>query len=183
MKQVNFRLEDDDYKLLKENAPYSYSVPSFCKILAKDFVRQLDNRNIIPEEMQFVSVDLRNEYVDNEVKVYFTDSQKNALEQAASRHGWSLSREIRHRVQMTLDDKMDFYDQELAAFNRTRNSVDVLGRNLNSIIVRDNAQIIDKAGFKSDVDNLQQQIASLKKELEFYIALCKGRRVYGKVGF
>lgn len=181
MKQVKFRLDDEDYMLLQENL--NCSVPAYCKTVAMAYIQQLNNRNILPEDKQFVSLDLRNDLLTDKFTFLFSSEQKTALEQAAKKHGWSLSREVRHRLQMTLDDKMDFYDQELREFNAARNAVDVLGRNLHYIIVRDNAQIIDKAGFKSDVENLQQQIASLKKELESYIALCKGRRIYGKVGF
>lgn len=184
MKQVNFRLSDEDYKILQDNLPCS--VPSYCKSVATGFIDEIKSKSKKEtglEKKNFLSIDLRNDYLTEKFTFLFTAAQKEALTKAAKSHGWNLSREVRHRLQMTLDNKMDFYDQELRVLNGARNAVDVVGRNLNFIIVRDNAQIVDKSGFKEDVDSLQKNIVSLKAELESYIALCKGRRIYGKVGF
>lgn len=184
MRYVNFRLDDDDYKLLQDNLPCS--VPYYCKAVATGFIDEIksktDNDNVRGKK-KFISIDLRGDYLSEKFTFLFTVEQKQALVTAAKSHGWTLSREVRHRLQMTLDNKMDFYDQELRVLNGARNAVDVVGRNLNYIIVRDSAQILDKSGFKEDVDRLQHNIASLKAELESYISLCKGRRIYGKVGF
>jgi hypothetical protein len=179
MRYVNFRLEDDDYKLLQDNLPCS--VPSYCKSVATGFIEEIksETQNVNSKtNKKFLSIDLRDDYLTEKFTFLFTTEQKQALAEAAKSHGWNLSREVRHRLQMTLDNKMDFFDQELRVLNGARNAVDVVGRNLNFIIVRDNAQIVDKSGFKEDVDRLQHNIASLKAELESYIALCKGRRIY-----
>lgn len=182
MKQINFRLSEEDYKILQDNLPCS--VPSYCKSVATGYIDEIKSKKYTgSEKKKFLSIDLRNDYLTEKFTFLFTVNQKEALTKAAKSHGWNLSREVRHRLQMTLDNKMDFYDQELRVLNGARNAVDVVGRNLNFIIVRDNAQIVDKSGFKEDVDRLQHNIASLKAELESYIALCKGRRIYGKVGF
>ncbi|KTG68254.1 DNA distortion polypeptide 1, partial [Klebsiella pneumoniae] len=113
--------------------------------------------------------------------MYLTGKQRTLIEKAAHRHGWNLSRECRYRIQTTLENELDFFDQELLVMNRCRNAIDKIGRNFHYIIVNDNARVLDKDGFYQDAERLSSEIMSLKSEFENYIMLCKGRTVSNKV--
>ncbi len=87
-----------------------------------------------------VSKDI-NTFFDNndfiKTTMYLTGKQRADIERAANRHGWTLSRECRYRIQTTLENELDFFDQELLMMNRCRNSIDKIGRNFHYIIVND----------------------------------------------
>ncbi|EIZ8651516.1 DNA distortion polypeptide 1 domain protein [Escherichia coli] len=107
--------------------------------------------------------------------------QRADIERAANRHGWTLSRECRYRIQTTLENELDFFDQELLMMNRCRNSIDKIGRNFHYIIVNDQTRVLDKDGFYHDAERLTTEIFNLKNQFENYIMLCKGRTVSNKV--
>ncbi|EBC1407521.1 DNA distortion polypeptide 1 domain protein [Salmonella enterica] len=131
---------------------------------------------------KFLDVDYDDEYQNNIIRTCLTDSQKSALEAAAKKHGWSLSREIRFRIQATLSNKMDFYDNELFEFRQAKNSINKLGINLHFILQKDNGRILDKDGFRQDINGLQNEIAELKIKLEKYIELGRGRQKQNAIG-
>ncbi|MDD0464870.1 DNA distortion polypeptide 1, partial [Shigella sonnei] len=124
---------------------------------------------------------IQNDYADenNFIKttLYLTGKQRADIEKAANRHGWTLSRECRYRIQTTLNNRLDFFDQELLMMNRCRNTIDKIGRNFHYIIVNDQTRVLDKDGFYQDAERLKTEIFSLKNQFENYIMLCKGRTV------
>ncbi|MCN1772780.1 DNA distortion polypeptide 1 [Escherichia coli] len=128
---------------------------------------------------------IQNDYADenNFIKttLYLTGKQRTDIEKAANRHGWTLSRECRYRIQTTLNNRLDFFDQELLMMNRCRNTIDKIGRNFHYIIVNDQTRVLDKDGFYQDAERLKTEIFSLKNQFENYIMLCKGRTVSNKV--
>ncbi|WP_225092780.1 DNA distortion polypeptide 1, partial [Escherichia coli] len=128
---------------------------------------------------------IQNDYADenNFIKttLYLTGKQRADIEKAANRHGWTLSRECRYRIQTTLNNRLDFFDQELLMMNRCRNTIDKIGRNFHYIIVNDQTRVLDKDGFYQDAERLKTEIFSLKNQFENYIMLCKGRTVLNKV--
>ncbi|MDD0438510.1 DNA distortion polypeptide 1 [Shigella sonnei] len=128
---------------------------------------------------------IQNDYADenNFIKttLYLTGKQRADIEKAANRHGWTLSRECRYRIQTTLNNRLDFFDQELLMMNRCRNTIDKIGRNFHYIIVNDQTRVLDKDGFYQDAERLKTEIFSLKNQFENYIMLCKGRTVSNKV--
>ena len=98
--------------------------------------------------------------------MYLTMKQRNKIEKAAKRHGWTLSRECRYRIQTTLDNELDFFDQELLMMNRCRNAIDKVGRNFHYIILNDQARVLDKDGFYQDAEKLETEIINLKSGFE-----------------
>lgn len=186
MKQIKFRLHDEDYAILKEKLPCT--VPAYFAIAANKIIQKIkDEQNESANHglrgENFLDVDYDDEYLNNILRTCVTDSQKVALEAAANKHGWSMSREIRFRIQATLSNKMDFYDNELFEFRQAKNAINKLGINLHFILQKDDGKILDKDGFKQDVKNLQDEMADLKKKLEKYIALGRGRQKQNTIEF
>lgn len=179
MKQVNFRLEkkqhDDLLDCLKTLYPDepSLTVAKGMKLLASALLKsKVKNDN-------FYGVNDSNDFI--KTTLYLTGKQRKDIEKAANRHGWTLSRECRYRIQTTLSNELDFFEQELLVMNRCRNAIDKIGRNFHYIIVNDNARVLDKDGFYQDAERLSTEIMSLKNEFENYIMLCRGRTVSNKV--
>ncbi|EBW6943091.1 DNA distortion polypeptide 1 [Salmonella enterica subsp. enterica serovar Mississippi] len=180
MKQINFRLEEKQHdnlleclKIIYPDEP-SLTVAKGMKLLASALLKSKatedNNDNVMPDINDFIKTTM-----------YLTMKQRNKIEKAAKRHGWTLSRECRYRIQTTLENELDFFDQELLVMNRCRNAIDKIGRNFHYIIVNDNARVLDKDGFYQDAERLSTEIMSLKSEFENYIMLCKGRTVSNKV--
>ncbi|ECJ8167993.1 DNA distortion polypeptide 1 [Salmonella enterica] len=179
MKQINFRLEkkqhDDLLDCLKTLYPDEpgLTVAKGMKLLANALLKsKVKNDN-------FYGVNDNDDFI--KTTLYLTGKQRKDIEKAANKHGWTLSRECRYRIQTTLSNELDFFDQELLVMNRCRNAIDKIGRNFHYIIVNDNARVLDKDGFYQDAERLSTEIMSLKNEFENYIMLCKGRTVSNKV--
>ncbi|EJM8065765.1 DNA distortion polypeptide 1 [Escherichia coli] len=181
MKQIKFRLDDAKHhdlliclKFLYPDEP-SLTVSKGMKLLASALLKSQKTNQI------------QNDYVDenNFIKttLYLTGKQRADIENAANRHGWTLSRECRYRIQTTLNNRLDFFDQELLMMNRCRNTIDKIGRNFHYIIVNDQTRVLDKDGFYQDAEQLTNEIKNLKREFERYIMLCKGRTISNKVEF
>ncbi|EHA2159726.1 DNA distortion polypeptide 1 [Salmonella enterica] len=179
MKQINFRLEkkqhDDLLDCLKTLYPDEpgLTVAKGMKLLANALLKsKVKNDN-------FYGVNDNDDFI--KTTLYLTGKQRKDIEKAANKHGWTLSRECRYRIQTTLSNELDFFDQELLVMNRCRNAIDKIGRNFHYIIVNDNARVLDKDGFYQDAERLSTEIMSLKNEFENYIMLCRGRTVSNKV--
>ncbi|MDC9879925.1 DNA distortion polypeptide 1 [Shigella flexneri] len=179
MKQIKFRLDDAKHhdlliclKPLYPDEP-GLTVSKGMKLLANALLKSKKTNQI------------QNDYADenNFIKttLYLTGKQRADIEKAANRHGWTLSRECRYRIQTTLNNRLDFFDQELLMMNRCRNTIDKIGRNFHYIIVNDQTRVLDKDGFYQDAERLKTEIFSLKNQFENYIMLCKGRTVSNKV--
>ncbi|RKT89334.1 hypothetical protein BJ925_0311 [Rahnella aquatilis] len=179
MKKIQFRLEDYQHDELLKCMKVIYpdepglTVAKGMKLLASALIKN----KVKDVELNTVKDN------DNFTKttMYLTLKQRNEIENCAKRHGWTLSRECRYRIQTTLNNELDFFDQELLVMNRCRNSIDKIGRNFHYIIVNDDARVLDKNSFFQDAEKLKAEMLSLKNEFENYIMLCKGRTVSNKV--
>lgn len=103
------------------------------------------------------------------------------LEQASKRHCWSFSREVRFRLNHTLNDNFDLFDPELREFNLCRHSINRVGRNLRNILVENQNVISDKSLFSFDVNELRTEIKALNKKIDNYVALCGKRNISSKI--
>ncbi|EFH6315164.1 DNA distortion polypeptide 1 [Escherichia coli] len=179
MKKVQFRIDENQHddlldclKTLYPDEP-ALTVAKGMKLLANALLKSKAGSKDI------------NTFFDNndfiKTTMYLTGKQRADIERAANRHGWTLSRECRYRIQTTLENELDFFDQELLMMNRCRNSIDKIGRNFHYIIVNDQTRVLDKDGFYQDVERLTKEIFNLKNQFENYIMLCKGRTVSNKV--
>ncbi len=169
MKKVQFRIDENQHddlldclKTLYPDEP-ALTVAKGMKLLANALLKS-----------KAVSKDI-NTFFDNndfiKTTMYLTGKQRADIERAANRHGWTLSRECRYRIQTTLENELDFFDQELLMMNRCRNSIDRIGRNFHYIIVNDQQRrVLDKDGFYQDANILQQKFLILRISLR--ITLC-----------
>lgn len=179
MKKVQFRVEDEDHdyllvclKIIYPDEP-NLTVAKGMKLLASALLKSKSKEteeNINDDNDDFIKTTL-----------YLTAKQRNSIEKASIRHCWTISRECRFRIQTTLDNNLDFYDQELLMLNRCRNSVDKIGRNFHYIIVNNQSMLLEKDDFYQDAEQLSFEMKNLKNQFESYIALCKGRTVSNKV--
>lgn len=179
MKKVQFRVDDEDHDYLLECFKTIYAdepsmtVAKGMKLLASALIKNKAKKPSPEKEID------NNDFI--KTTVYLTGKQRQLVKEASDKHGWTLARECRFRIQTTLENELDFYDQELLVMNRCRNSIDKVGRNFHYIIVKDDAKVLDKDSFFQDAQKLTYEIVSLKKQFENYIALCKGRTVTNKV--
>ncbi|EED3979639.1 DNA distortion polypeptide 1 [Salmonella enterica subsp. enterica serovar Mbandaka] len=179
MKKVQFRIEESQHddlldclKTLYPDEP-GLTVAKGMKLLASALLKSKaknENFNVFKDNDDFIKT-----------TIYLTGKQRMDIEKAAKRHGWTLSRECRYRIQTTLENELDFFEQELLMMNRCRNAIDKIGRNFHYIIINDQARVLDKDCFYQDVGRLTTEIFNLKNQFENYIMLCKGRTVSNKV--
>lgn len=167
MRHISFRISDDEYEKLIGMLPCKPT--SYFKKIAFDVING-NQKNVS------ASPSYDDEYLNQTVQTCLTESQRNTLEAAAKKHGWSLSREIRFRVQATLSNKLELFDDELFAFRQAKNAVNKVGINLHFILQKNSWEILDKEGFKQDLNSLQNEISDLKKQLDAYIKLGRGRQ-------
>ncbi|OSK15970.1 hypothetical protein EAMG_05288 [Escherichia coli M056] len=180
MRNVCFRISDEDYTLLKEKLPCT--VPAYFKSVAEDFIKKVNaGVSVNGWQLDSLIVNYNDEEQKNILRTCVTDSQKNAIECAAKKHGWSISREIRHRLQTTLSNRLDMFDEELLEFRKARNDLNKLAINMHFILKKDDGKIIDKNGFMDDVIALQQKVEQLQGRLDRYMALSHERQKKNRV--
>lgn len=179
MKKIQFRLEEKQHDDLMDCLKTIYpdepglTVAKGMKLLASALLKS--------KASDEVKVPVQDDIHFTKTTVYLTVGQRDKIESCARKHGWTLSRECRYRIQTTLENELDFFDQELLMMNRCRNAIDKVGRNFHYIILNDKSRVLDKDGFYQDAQRLNAEIVSLKNEFENYIMLCKGRTVSNKV--
>ncbi|ENN8378731.1 TraY domain protein [Providencia rettgeri] len=182
MKQINFRINDDEYELyhkkVKENL--NMTLPSFYKFIGN---MMLNKDNDIKKSLfeHSISIGEESEYTDKIVQTCLTAEQENALMESAKKHGWSLSREIRFRLQTTLSNEMDFFDQELQEMRLCRNHIKRIGLNINMILRRDEGRVLDKEGMRQDMQALTEQLNELENKFNYFINKCKGRIIANRL--
>ncbi|EBE2365195.1 TraY domain protein [Salmonella enterica] len=176
MKNICFRISDKEHELYdkKVKEKLGVSLPVFFKSVGVSFLirdedvkKSLYNNNI--------NLDDLSEYYDTELKTYLTKEQYEALKKMADKHGWSLSKEIRFRLQNTLSYNLDFYDQELDEMQACRNQIKRIGININMILRRDEGRVLDKDGFKKDIDDLKNQLTDLESRFNYFLKQCRSR--------
>lgn len=180
MRNICFRLNDEDYNILKDKLPCT--VPAYFKGIAEDFIKKVNTGvSVNGWQLDSLIVNYNDEEQNNVLQTCVTESQKKAIETAAKKHGWSISREIRHRLQTTLSNRLDVFDEELLEFRKSRNDLNKLAINMHFILQKDDGRIIDKNNFMNDVKQLQQQIAELKSQFERYTLLSQKRQKKNRV--
>ncbi|EFB70453.1 hypothetical protein [Providencia rustigianii] len=182
MKQINFRINDDEYELyhkkVKENL--NMSLPSFYKLVGNMMLsKDKDIKKTLSEHE--VSIGEESDYTDKRAYLYLTAEQENALIVSAKKHGWSLSREMRFRLQTTLSNEMDFFDQELQEMKLCRNHIKRIGLNINMILLRDEGRVLDKEGMRQDMKVLTEQLNELESKFNYFINKCKGRIIANRL--
>lgn len=182
MKQIKFRLNDDEYELyhkkVKENL--NITLPSFYKIMGNAILNKSENiKDSLSEHS--ISIGEESDYTDKRAFIYLTNEQKEALLILANKHGWSLSREMRFRLQTTLSNEMDFFDQELQEMKLCRNHIKRIGLNINMILRRDEGRVLDKEGMRHDMQALTEQLNELENKFNYFINKCKGRIVANRL--
>ncbi|MEY0017707.1 TraY domain protein [Providencia rettgeri] len=182
MKQIKFRLNDDEYELyhkkVKENL--NITLPSFYKNVGNAILNKSKNiKDSLSEHS--VSIGEEADYTNERAFIYLTKEQKDALLALAKKHGWSLSREMRFRLQATLSNEMDFFDQELQEMRLRRNHIKRIGLNINMILRRDEGRVLDKEGIRQDMQALTEQLNELEDKFNLFINKCKGRIVTSRL--
>ncbi|EOT2070593.1 DNA distortion polypeptide 1, partial [Proteus mirabilis] len=182
MKQINFRINDNEYELyhkkVKENL--NMSLPSFYKLVGNMMLnKDKDIKETLSDHA--ISIGEESDYTDKRAYLYLTAEQENALITSAKKHGWSLSREMRFRLQTTLSNEMDFFDQELQEMKLCRNHIKRIGLNINMILRRDEGRILDKEGMRQDMQALTEQLNELENKFNYFINKCKGRIIANRL--
>lgn len=179
MKKIQFRLEEKQHDYLMDCLKNIY--PDEPGLTAAKGMKLLASALLKSKAPDEVKVPVHDDIHFTKTTVYLTVGQRDKIENCAKKHGWTLSRECRYRIQTTLVNELDFFDQELLMMNRCRNAIDKIGRNFHYIILNDKSRVLDKDGFYQDAQRLNAEIVSLRNEFENYIMLCKGRTVSNKV--
>ncbi len=182
MKQINFRINDNEYELyhkkVKENL--NMSLPSFYKLVGNMMLnKDKDIKETFSDHA--ISIGEESDYTDKRAYLYLTAEQENALITSAKKHGWSLSREMRFRLQTTLSNEMDFFDQELQEMKLCRNHIKRIGLNINMILRRDEGRVLDKEGMRQDMQALTEQLNELENKFNYFINKCKGRIIANRL--
>ncbi|EMP4144893.1 hypothetical protein WD174_004405 [Salmonella enterica] len=56
-----------------------------------------------------------------------------------------------------------------------RNQIRKIGININMILRRDEGRVLDKDGFKQDIDELKNQLSDLENRFNYFLKQCRGR--------
>lgn len=156
MKMICFRLNEQEYKLAKQNA-IAQGVDSI-NVLAKKRVLEADTK---PERIH------ANSGVSKAVKACLYPYEIELVQRNAKVHGMSLSREIAFRVRQTLlKDEVCLYPQEIEELKQLKTAVNRIGRNIHHIITGDRLCTVNDAEFQSEAQEVIALCRAINKQLE-----------------
>ncbi|EDM3788586.1 hypothetical protein CSN47_24045 [Salmonella enterica subsp. enterica serovar Dublin] len=156
MKQVKFRLDDDEYELAKVNAAVCgvHSVNVFAK------------RKVLEVETTPLSIHVS----DKPAKAVFTylyPHEIEILKRNAALHGMSMSREIAIRVrQSLLKNEVCLYPDEIKDLKKLTTAIDRIGRNIHFIIKGERFCTVNDPDFRKEVVEVIGLCQSIDSALE-----------------
>ncbi|MFZ4210586.1 hypothetical protein ACOZB2_04000 [Pantoea endophytica] len=95
-------------------------------------------------------------------QVRFSDSMLHKLSLSAKEHRWSMAKEIRFRINQTLESIPVLLDDELAELRGARNAVDRIGQNLYYIIAKRQILSVNDPALWDDIKKLNVAIEEVK---------------------
>ncbi|EPI2074845.1 DNA distortion polypeptide 1, partial [Vibrio cholerae] len=165
MKNVCFRLNDDEYELARVNAA-SYGVDS-VNVFAK--MKVLD----VPTKP--VSIPVKNEAA-KPVFTYLYPHEIELVKRNAVLHGMSMSREIAIRVrQSLLKNEVCLYPDEIKEIRRLKTEINKLGRNVHYIISGDRFCIVNDPEFRKEINDALNICQQTAKQLETLVTAVVNR--------
>lgn len=156
MKQVKFRLDDDEYELAKGNA-------AVCGV---NSVNVFAKRKVLEVETTPLSVHVS----DKPAKAVFTylyPHEIEILKRNAALHGMSMSREIAIRVRQSLLKKeVCLYPDEVKDLKKLTTAIDRIGRNIHFIIKGERFCTVNDPDFRKEVVEVIGLCQSIDSALE-----------------
>lgn len=156
MKEVKFRLNDDEYELAKVNAA-SEGVGS---------VNMLAKRKVLEVEVTPAPIPVSVQPA-KPVFTYLYPHEIELVKRNAALHGMSLSREIAIRVrQSLLKSEVCLYPDEIKEIRRLKTEINKLGRNVHYIISGDRFCIVNDPDFRKEINDVLNICQQTAKQLE-----------------
>lgn len=156
MKEVKFRLNDDEYELAKVNAA-SEGVGS---------VNMLAKRKVLEVEVTPAPIPVSVQPA-KPVFTYLYPHEIELVKRNAALHGMSLSREIAIRVrQSLLKSEVCLYPDEVNVLKTLSTAVDRVGRNIHFIIKGERFCTVNDPEFRKEVIEVIELCKNIDEKLE-----------------
>ncbi|WP_340617405.1 DNA distortion polypeptide 1 [Xenorhabdus entomophaga] len=165
MKQIIFRLSNDDYVRANVNA------------LAKGFdnVNTFAKYSVLDCDVVLSEIEVKNE-ASKQVSVSLYPHEIVLLERNAKLHGMSLSREIAIRLrQSCLKNETCLYPQELNELKKLSTSIDRIGRNIHFIIKGERFCTVNDPEFRREIVEVVNLCKNIDSKIELLISSVANR--------
>lgn len=159
MKFISFRIDDEDYDKLKKNIEILYQIKPTEYLKRVALTLSGKEMNAVPSD------NLLSEKFDNAFWTYLSDKQRNTIINSAKTRHWSLSKEIRFRLNLTMTNEPVLLDEEITALTATKNAVNKVGRNLSAIIKRQQLLAINDPDMWEDIKLLSSHMEALREQV------------------
>lgn len=118
MKTIRFRLTDEQYQELKtiSHGKGCRSANEFLKDIALAILSK-DKKNDIDK------TDLDRDYLSVNMRFNVDEVTYDKISESAKKHGWTLSKEIRFRLNQTLSREPVMLENEIRELRKTRNEI------------------------------------------------------------
>lgn len=152
MKQVKFRLSEDEYNLATVNAIRN----------GVDSVNVFAKRKVLENEATPVNVAITSEPTKS-VKTCLYPHELELLKRNAKLHGMSLSREIAIRLRKSFfKEEICIYPEERLELRKLASQINKVGRNIHFIINGERFCTVNDPEFRSEI----QEVISLCNEVD-----------------
>lgn len=162
MKQVKFRLNDDEYNLATINAVKN----------GVDSINVFAKRKVLETDTTPVNVAVTSEPA-KPVKTCLYPHELDLVKRNASLHGMSISREIAIRLRQSLmKNEVCLYPDEVKELKKLSTAIDRVGRNIHFIIKGERFCTVNDVEFRKDIqevidlcNDVDNKIESLTKSV------------------
>ncbi|EFW12439.1 hypothetical protein SSYM_1270, partial [Serratia symbiotica str. Tucson] len=162
MKMLRFRVTDEQYQELKKisHEKGCRSANEFLKdialvILSNDKKIDINKNNL---DRYYLSVNMR--FNVDEVT-------HDKISESAKKHGWTLSREIRFRLNQTLSREPVMLENEIRELRKTRNETVRIGQNIYYLIAQRQLLPVNDKNMWEDIKKLNALIEDVKGKVNY----------------
>lgn len=162
MKMLRFRVTDEQYQELKTigHEKGCRSANEFLKdialaILSKDKKIDSDKTGL---DRDYLSVNMR--FNVDEVTY-------DKISESAKKHGWTLSKEIRFRLNQTLSREPVMLENEISELRKTRNEIVRIGQNIYYLIAQRQLLPVNDKNMWEDIKKLNDLIEDVKGKVNY----------------
>ncbi|WP_280626975.1 hypothetical protein [Arsenophonus nasoniae] len=162
MKMLRFRVTDEQYQELK-----TISSENGCRS-ANEFLKDIA-LTILSKDKKFnkEKSELDRDYLINKLQFHVTDEVHEKIRASAKKHGWTLSKEIRFRLNQTLSREPVMLENEIRELRKTRNEIVRIGQNIYYLIAQRQLLPVNDKNMWEDIKKLNVLIEDVKRKVNY----------------
>lgn len=162
MKTIKWRVTEEEYEKIL-NVIKSHGARS-----VHQFFKDISLAIFSKEEGDLPSDDINNiDYLFYKMQFHVTEDMNNKIRGSVKKHGWTLSKEIRFRLNQTLSREPVMLENEIRELRKIRNEIVRIGQNIYYLIAQRQLLPVNDKNMWEDIKKLNALIEDVKGKVNY----------------